>query len=59
MIVDVVVFFSSSVPKVVNEGDGGLLAFVFVDGLKVFPGYMGGRAMLNVNNSLISGILSD
>jgi len=59
VIANVVIFFGSSVPKVVNDGNSSLLAFVFIDGLKVFPCLMGGRAMLDMNNSLISSILSD
>jgi len=59
MVADVVVFFSCSMPKISDDGDGGFLAFVLVDSLEVSPGFMGGRTMLNVNKWFIRNILSD
>ena len=59
VLTDVVPLFSSSMPEVSDNGNSGILAFVLVDGLKVMPGCMGGRTMLDVDKRFISDILGN
>ena len=59
MLADVIILFGSPMPKVSDDGNSGLLAFVLIDGLEVMPGCMGRRTMLNVNEQFICNILSD
>ena len=55
----VIIFLSSSMPKILNDSDRGFLAFVLIDGLEVSSGCVGRRTMLNVNERFISDILGN
>ena len=59
VLTDVIIFFSSHMPKVLDDVNSSLLAFVLIDGLKVFLGCVRRRTMLNVNKRFICYILSN
>ena len=42
-----------------DDGDGSLLTFILVDSLEVFPGCVGRRTMLDMDERFIGNILSN
>ena len=46
-------------PEIMDDCDCGFLALALENGLKIFPGYIEARAVLNVDNSFVAHILGD
>jgi hypothetical protein len=38
VVANVIIFFGSGMPEIVDDGEGSLLAFVLVNGLNIFSG---------------------
>ena len=59
MVTNVVSFFGSGMPEIADDCDCGFLALVFENSFKIFPGYVGVGAMLDMDNSFVAHVLSD
>jgi hypothetical protein len=56
---NIIPFFSSSMPEVSDDCNSSFLAFVLIDSLKIFPGGVRGRAVLDVDDRFVAHVLSD
>ena len=59
VVTDVIPFFSSSMPEVLDDCNCSFLALVLVNSLEIFSGNVGAGAMFDVDNRFVTHILSD